>query len=98
MRRFQTGDAVVYCKSKASLKPGPRAEDVHPSEHGDGYRYLVEKYWRVVSVTGADLEIVTRTGKRHTLRADDPMLRKASFMERVTRAEKFPPLSCVHAS
>lgn len=94
MSRFQAGDAVVYCKAKASQIPGPRAEDVHPSEHGDDYRYVVEKYWRVVAVAGdGALQIVTRTGKRLTLRADDPLLRKASVTERLLRADRFPPVT-----
>ncbi len=93
MSRFQAGDAVVYCKAKASQIPGPRAKAVRPSEHGDDYRYVVEKYWRVEAVAGDTVQIVTRTGKRHTLRADDPLLRKASVTERLLRADRFPPVT-----
>jgi hypothetical protein len=93
MMSFRVGDAVVYCKTKVSKKPGPRAADVHPCEHGDDYRYIVDKYWRVAAL-GADgsLEVVTRTGKRRTLRADDMMLRKASLVDRLLRASRFPSL------
>ncbi len=89
--QLQPGDAVVFCVSKFSTDPGPRAEDIHPAEHGDTYSYLVPKFWRVEQLNSdGSLILVTRRGKRHTVHPTDPRLRAANFWERWFYRNRFP--------
>ncbi len=90
--RFVPGDPVIFCVSKISTDPGPRAKDIHPAVHGETYSYLVPKFWRVESTNpDGSLVLVTRRGKRHTVIPDDPRLRAASFWERWLYNTRFPP-------
>ncbi|OYW21911.1 MAG: hypothetical protein B7Z55_05290 [Planctomycetales bacterium 12-60-4] len=90
--KFLPGDPVIFCVSKISTEPGPRAEDVYPAAHGDTYSYLVPKFWRVERLNDdGSLVLVTRRGKRHTVIPDDPRLRAASLWERWTYSHRFPP-------
>jgi hypothetical protein len=78
MRRFEVGDHVVYRKAKISASPGPRAKRVRPAAHGEDYVYAVDKFWTVSAIVDEEtIELVTRRGKVHQVRVDDPMLRKA---------------------
>ena len=52
-RTFKPGDHVVYAKVKRSENPSRWARDVHPHQGGDGYSYIVDKYWTVVEVDEA---------------------------------------------
>lgn len=90
MKGMKPGDWVVYRKSKFGVAPGPRAKDVAPVQHGDGYSYLVEKFW-VVSERLADgkLRLRTRRGKEHVVRSDDANLRAARWWERLLYRERF---------
>ncbi len=89
--RFRPGDVVVYRKQKFSVKPGAHAEQIEPSTHGDSYSYLVPKFWRVDSVQPDNTLVVhTRTGKRHTMKADDPNLRRANFWDWLLHRHRFP--------
>lgn len=91
MNRFHIGDWVVYRKEKFSPHPGPRACEVFPSEQGEDYSYIVPKFWQIVGFPDdGQVEVATRTGKRHTLRADDPHLHKATIFERLRYRGKFP--------
>jgi hypothetical protein len=82
--RFSPGDHVVYIKQKFSTHPGPRAEDVHPARHGDGYSYVVRKPWTVVRVVDKDaVEVVTPGGKHHLIHTDDPHLHRAGIVEQL---------------
>lgn len=93
MAKYETGDRVVYQKSKVSSHPSPRAEDVRPAPHGDDYSYAIEKYWTVSDVIDENtIEVVTRTGKRHRLKVTDPSLRKASAWELLRKQDDFPEL------
>jgi len=88
---YKIGDLVVYAKAKVSAHPTPRAENVHPASAGEEYTYTVEKYWIVTGVPEPSvIEVMTRRGKRHRLRTDDPLLRKANFFERTFRRGSFP--------
>lgn len=90
--KFLPGDPVIFCVSKISTEPGPRAEDVYPAAHGDTYSYLVPKFWRVESLNpDGNLVLVTRRGKRHTVAPNDPRLRAASLWERWAYGHRFPP-------
>jgi hypothetical protein len=81
---YVPGDHVVYFMQKASVHPGPRAEDVHPALHGDLYRYFVRKPWTVVRVVNDEfVEVVTNGGKRHYIRSDDPNLHKPGVLEKL---------------
>ena len=89
-RQFQRGDRVVYRKTKHSLHPGPRAQDVFPAPGGDDYSYIVDKYWTVTDLTGDRIVVVTRRGKTHVLDKNDPNLRHARFWERWFLGNRFP--------
>ena len=79
---LKPGDHIIYDMQKSNLRPGPRAEEIKPFEHGDGYRYIVRKPWTVVDVTDdGDIEAVTPGGKLKTVPADDPKLHKAGLIE-----------------
>ena len=69
------------------------AYEIHASERGDLYTYLVDKYWTVADIMGdGRIVAVTRTNKHHYLDPDDPNLRKARLTERLRRRDRFPPL------
>ena len=79
--------------------PGPRAENVHPSPHGEDYSYVVDKFWTVSAVyEDGTIDAVTRTGKLHHLKEDDPLLRKASVVEKMRFKDRFPDGSIVQRS
>ncbi len=89
--RFESGDLVIYTLTKQSPHPGPRARSIHPSESGENYSYVVDKFWmvaRVVSTT--QIEIVTRKGKTRTVDVTDPLLRKATWWEKFRYRNRFP--------
>ncbi len=92
MRRnaYKPGDWVVYRKTKHSTAPGPRAHAVSPSESGDTYSYVVDKYW-VVTDVAPDGEVVlcTRRGKERHVNASDRNLRRATWWERLRFNERF---------
>jgi hypothetical protein len=90
--RFRPGDVVVYRKQKSSPHPGPHARDIKPARHGDSYAYSVEKFWRVVAVQPDNMLVVrTRKGKRLTVAAADPNLRRTHWWERLLFWHRFPP-------
>lgn len=89
--RYNAGDLVIYSMPKHSRQPGPRAQSVHPATSGDDYSYVVEKYWVVVGATEENqIQIKTRRGKTRTVRADDPLLRPASWWEKWRHKSRFP--------
>jgi hypothetical protein len=91
--QFQSGDLVVYTMSKQSPQPGPRARSVHPAEFGDDYSYVVDKFWMVASVLDNDrVVLVTRRGKRRIARANDPLLKKANWWQRLRFRNRFPDI------
>ncbi len=88
---LEPGDYLIYRKSKASPRPGPRARNVQPSENGDDYYYEVDKYWTVSDVLDdGRLVAVTRTGKRVYLTPEDERLRKAGLLARALHRRRFP--------
>ena len=88
---FKEGDPVIYRRQKHSYHPGPRAEDIHPEYMGEGYRYVVDKFWVVDHIDeDGTLTLRTRTGKTHTIAPDDPRLRRPSMWERLRYRRKFP--------
>ena len=86
---FQKGDWVVYRKTKFGERPTGRAVEVTPCEHGDGYTYLVDKYWVVESVRGDRVTVRTRRGKRHEIEASDRRFRRAALWERLVHRSRF---------
>lgn len=88
---YKPGDRVIYLATKHSTHPGPRAEDVHPEQHGEGYWYDVKKFW-VVRRVQADgrLTIITRRGKERAIAPDDPRLRPAKWWESLLFGNRFP--------
>lgn len=90
---YHEGDRVVYRIQKHSVKPGPRAQNVHASARGEAYTYEVDKYWVVRELRDdGSLVAQTRQGKLHVLPVDDPQLRPASWWECLWRQEQFPDL------
>ena len=88
---LEPGDYLIYRKSKASPRPGPRAQNVHASEKGDDYYYQVDKYWTVADVLDdGRLVAVTRTGKQVYLTPEDENLRKPGWLERLRYRRRFP--------
>ncbi len=88
--RFQKGDPVVFTKTKFSARPGPRAQAVTPTSHGESYSYLVKKFWTVIEIADDRLLVRTRTGKQHWVDLDDPALRAPTWWEQFRYRERFP--------
>jgi hypothetical protein len=90
-RRFSPGDIVIYRKLKCTTHPGPRATHVTPAPRGEDYVYHVDKFWIVVEEQDDEtLVVLTRRGKRHCVRRDDPKLRRPSLWERIRYGYQFP--------
>lgn len=88
---YKPGDRVIYLATKHSAHPGPRAEDVHPEQHGEGYWYDVKKYWVVRRIQpDGHLTVMTRRGKERAVPADDPRLRPAKWWESLFFGNRFP--------
>jgi hypothetical protein len=89
--RLRPGAPIVYRMQETSSCPSPDAVDVYPSEHGESYDYLANKYWRVEEVL-EDGSIVALTPfmEHQHLRRNDPNLRKANLIERLRYANRFP--------
>jgi len=87
------GDRLIYRKRKVSPRPGPRARNIQPTEHGDDYYYEVDKFWTVADILDdGQLLAVTRTGKKVYLSAEDERVRKAKLIERLRYRERFPAI------
>lgn len=101
---FQPGDWVVYSKTKHSTRPGPRATEISPSQAGDTYSYVVDKYWVVTEVRDGRIRVRTRRGKQHEVDLDDPNLHRATWWERLRYRSRFraieaePPHGAVESS
>lgn len=95
VNRLKRGDPVIYRKYKYSNQPGPRAKHVHPMQRGEGYDYLVDKFWVVADVSedGEMLTLQTRRGKTHQVCSSAPELRFPSPWERLWYHSKFPKLT-----
>lgn len=88
---YRPGDRVVYTASKHSRRPGPRAVEVTPERHGEGYFYHVKKFWLVRDVQpDGTLTVVTRRGKQRVVPASDPCLRPARWWENIFCSSRFP--------
>lgn len=87
--KYKTGDKIIYRVQKYSTSPGKRAQNIIPSRKGEGYKYTVDKFWKVRLITDDKLILVTRTGKVHSVYKDDPKLRKAYFWEIWIYSKKF---------
>ncbi|HCP13380.1 MAG TPA: hypothetical protein DIT89_13690 [Planctomycetaceae bacterium] len=88
---YKPGDLVIYTVSKQSPHPGPRARSIHPSESGEDYAYVVDKFWIVVELLAdGQLILATRKGKRRTVAATDPLLKKAGWWQRLRHRRRFP--------
>ena len=91
--RFRGGEPVIYRVGKHSVRPGPRARGVFPAPNGEDYAYYVNKFWAVIEeLPDGRLVVLTRRGKYHVVRRDDPRLRRPSVWERLWFASRFPRL------
>lgn len=87
------GDPIIFRASKHGTRPGPRAEDIHPTAHGDDYSYQVDKFWVVQEAQeDGNLVLRTRRGKTRTVHVESPQLRKPSLLERWLYRDRFPDL------
>jgi len=87
---FQRGDRIIFTKTKFGPHPGPRAEDIDPSLHGETYSYLVKKFWTVLDREENRLLVQTRTGKQLWIEMNDPGLRAPTWWEQIKYRERFP--------
>jgi hypothetical protein len=91
-RQFKLGMLVVYLIQRHSTSPESNAKGVYAAPHGDDYSYYVEEYARVAAVLPeGNLIIHTNTGAQYTLPAEEPMLRRAGWWERLMLRKNFPP-------
>ena len=96
---FQIGDLVVYSAQKHSGHPTLNAQSVQPEAHGEGYRYLVRKYWVVAGIAeDGSLDLRTRRGKHRRVTAADPILRRAYWWERMFFSDRFPQAASMASS
>lgn len=90
-RVIRPGDRVIFQMHKYGFRPGPRAEDVQPAQHGESYSYRVNKFWLVTGRSeNGTLELKTRRGKTRVVAENDPNLRRANFLELFWFAARFP--------
>ncbi len=90
-RRYTIGMPVIYQKTKRSSHPGPRAGKIHPSQHGEEYVYIVDKFWVVADVRDdGQLVLQTRRGKQHVVDAEDIHLRPMHWWEKLLWRNKIP--------
>ena len=88
--RLKRNDWVIYRKQKSSATPGPRASDVRPAGKGELYHYMVDKYWVVEKVLDSgEVQLCTRRGKRNIVAMDSPLLRLATWWERIIYRHRF---------
>jgi len=88
---FEPGDFLIYRKSKASPRPGPRARNIQAAENGDDYYYEVDKFWTLSGVLDdGRLVAQTRRGKQVCLAPTDERLRRAGLIERIRYRQRFP--------
>ena len=81
--KYKIGDYIVFKKWKSSTTPSPRAKDMYPSQHGDMYRYSIDKYWKVVEILDENtIEVETRRGKRHRISVKTENVRRMNFLDR----------------
>ncbi|TCD48082.1 hypothetical protein [Chlorobium sp. N1] len=93
MIRLRVGDTIVYHKPKSSFSPGPRARQVYPLARGEEYHYVVDKFWTVTAINeDGTVDVVTRTGKTHHLKADDPNISKTGLIDHLMHRKRFPVL------
>ena len=96
IKDIQVGDLVVYQMTKQSSHPTLRAKAVAPSQNGEDYRYIVEKFWIVREITDqGELVVQTRRGKVRTITADDPNLKRASWWQRRINRGRFPSIDSI---
>ena len=81
--KFEPGAVVVYEMEKHSLDPGPRARNVTAQKRGDGYSYVVDKYWIVLRREADQVVLKTPKGKTRTVDLSHPNLRRPSLRERI---------------
>ncbi len=90
MGQFKVGDKIIYHKPKSSFHPSPKARQVCPLEHGEDYHYIVDKFWEVAQVhEDGTLEVVTRTGKKNRLQANDPNISKINPIQHLLYRKRF---------
>jgi len=88
---FKSGDPVIYRMTKHSQCPGPRAKGVSPSQHGDEYKYQVDKFWIVDEVLpDGKIRLRTRRGKIRIMKQDDANLRPPAWWESLLYRNYFP--------
>jgi hypothetical protein len=91
-RELKLGMFVVYRSQRHSTSPEPNAKGVYATPHVDDYSYYVEEYARVAAVLpDGKLLICTKNGTQRTLQAEEPLLRRAGWWERLLFRKNFPP-------
>lgn len=89
-RTPRPGDWMIYRQTKHGTCPGRRAKCIDPEPLGDGYSYVVEKFWVVVGLANNGKVLLrTRRGKTRQVDLDDPDLRPAAWWERLLYRHRF---------
>jgi hypothetical protein len=87
---LQSGDWIIFRKTKHSEHPGPRAANINPARFGEAYTYTVDKFWVVRDVlTDGTLVVATRRGKVHHIAGDDPRVKRANLLQRILYRSRF---------
>ncbi|MBC8355452.1 MAG: hypothetical protein H8E66_26035 [Planctomycetes bacterium] len=85
------GDRVVFRLTRHAARPGVAARNVTPSEKGEGYSYVVNKFWVVVATNKSTSILVrTRRGKVFEIDRTDSRLRRASWLECLFARSRLP--------
>lgn len=92
MKSLRPGACVIFSVTRHSTHPDPRASDVHPDPHGEGYTYAVDKFWVVTDEHDGRIAVKTRRGKVHVIDANDPRLQVASWWQRMIHRSRFPKM------
>ena len=89
---LKVGDPVIFRKTKHTARPGRRAMRVSPEPLGEYYTYEVDKFWAVAEIDDSTkvVTVVTRGGKQHRVKLDDPRLRTPNWWEWIRYHSRFP--------
>jgi hypothetical protein len=87
---FRIGDCVVLREERRDTHPSRGARDVRPEPYGEGYRYVLEEYWRISEQHAGRLLLRAQWGETRLAEANDPHLHVVSWWERLIYRHRFP--------
>ncbi|MGD0463578.1 MAG: hypothetical protein ABSB74_13920 [Tepidisphaeraceae bacterium] len=81
---------MIFSLPTRGTHPGLGAKDVRPERHGEGYLYIIDKFWVVAQTRDKQVVVKTRKGRIHLLDTADPRLHVASWWQRLIYRHRFP--------